>query len=204
MFRTERRVPEYEGRTGEAAEERARARGVQHVRIADWDQPDGPAFTADLQPDRLNLLIHHGRVSTRQIWLTPPSHRQTPKYKTSLPCVRVQRVTIASPDVLSSATLTDVRFLDRLGLAQRIVMVVGLGLGMFELGQYLMSLDSPATFGWFGYAPLTQNAFVPAGSGLQTWQRLLIWLGLILVWSVAGVVILRPRRDAKTATPDRP
>jgi hypothetical protein len=110
---------------------------------------------------------------------------------------------IAPPDVLRSATLVDVRYVDRLGLAQRIVIVIGLGLGLMMLGGYLVSLDSPANFGWFGYAPLTQNSFVPEGSGLATWQQLLIWLALILVWSVVGVFLLKPRPDAEAETPDR-
>jgi heme/copper-type cytochrome/quinol oxidase subunit 1 len=97
-----------------------------------------------------------------------------------------------------------VRYVDRLGLAQRIVILIGFGLGLMVLGGYLVSLDGPANFGWFGYAPLTQNSFVPRGSGLATWQLLLIWLGLILVWSVVGVLLLEPRRDSEPETQDRP
>ena len=59
-------------------------------------------------------------------------------------------VTIVPPRVLRSATLNAVRLLERLGLAQRIVMVIGLSFGLMMLGGYLVSLDSPATFGWFG------------------------------------------------------
>jgi hypothetical protein len=46
------------------------------------------------------------------------------------------------------------------------VIVVGLGLGLMVLRAYLVSLDYPANFKWFGYAPLGQTAFVPEGSGL--------------------------------------
>ena len=84
------------------------------------------------------------------------------------------------------------RYLDRLGLAQRIVLIVGLGLGFLILGVYLVSLGSPsAQFGWFGYAPLTENVLVRAGDDLSPWQQMLIWLGLIITWTVAGIVILR-------------
>jgi heme/copper-type cytochrome/quinol oxidase subunit 1 len=84
-----------------------------------------------------------------------------------------------------------------------IVIVIGLGLGLMMLGGHLVSLDSAANFGWFGYAPLTQNAFVPEGTGLATWQLLLIWLGLILAWSAVGVFLLKPRPDPEAETPDR-
>lgn len=95
--------------------------------------------------------------------------------------------------VRRSGNLSAVRHLIRLGLAQRIVIVVGLGFGLAILGGYLLvTLNSPATFGWFGYAPLTNNSFVPEGSGLAPWQQLLIWLGLILVWSLAGLILLKP------------
>lgn len=92
--------------------------------------------------------------------------------------------------------------LERLGLAQRIVILIGLGLGLVALGGYLVSLNSPATFGWFGYAPLTNNAFVPEGSGLAPWLQLLIWLGLILVWSLAGVLLLKRRLDGVSESSD--
>ena len=96
------------------------------------------------------------------------------------------------------------RYLDRLGLAQRIVMLIGLGFGLMLLGEYLVSLDSPAHFGWFGYAPLTENFRIPGSSGLAAWQRLLIWLGLILVWSVVGVVLLKPRSVGADEGSDQP
>jgi len=63
MFRPDRRASEYEGLTRPEAEERARANSVEIVRVADWDLPTGTAFTADLRVQRLNLLIHHGRVA---------------------------------------------------------------------------------------------------------------------------------------------
>ena len=87
------------------------------------------------------------------------------------------------------------RYLERLGLAQRIVLVVGLGLGLLILGFYFMFLGSPAAqFGWFGYAPLTDNVLVRAEDNLSAWQQMLIWIGLIVTWTIAGIVILsRPK-----------
>jgi len=98
-----------------------------------------------------------------------------------------------------------VRYLDRLGLAQRIVLIIGLGFGLTFLGGYLVSIGNPtANFGWFGYAPLTRNAFVPEGSGLSIWQQMLIWLGLILVWTTAGVVLFRRPSQVQSGDPDEP
>ena len=108
-------------------------------------------------------------------------------------------------DVLRSAKLKAVRYLDRLGLAQRIVLLIGLGFGLTFLGAYLVSLGNPAAnFGWFGYAPLTRNAFVQEGTGLSGWQQMLIWLGLILVWTTAGVVILKQPTRVRSGDPRAP
>lgn len=63
MFPPERRASEYEGLTRQEAEERARVKAVATVRVADWDLATDTAFTSDLRPQRLNLLIHHGRVA---------------------------------------------------------------------------------------------------------------------------------------------
>jgi Zn-dependent protease with chaperone function len=86
-------------------------------------------------------------------------------------------------------------------LAPRIVIVIGLALALMALGTYLVSLGNPAAnFGWFGYAPLTRSTFVPEGSGLSAWQQTLIWIALILVWTVASLVILkRPRSNEAQA-----
>lgn len=63
LFPAERRASEYEGLTREEAEEQARRNSVTQVRVDDWDQPTRTMFTADLRPQRLNLLIHHQRVA---------------------------------------------------------------------------------------------------------------------------------------------
>ncbi len=63
FFAAGRPAPGYEGLGRDEAEALARANSVAEVRVADWDQPGSTAFTADFRPQRLNLLIHHGRVA---------------------------------------------------------------------------------------------------------------------------------------------
>lgn len=74
-----------------------------------------------------------------------------------------------------------------LNRSQRVVIVVGLGVGFGFLGQWATTQGQG--FGWVAYAPLTNNTFVPGG--LHPWVRLLIWLGLVVVWMVASVALLR-------------
>ena len=81
--------------------------------------------------------------------------------------------------------------LGRLGLAQRIVIVVALALILGAVGVYVTTLGGPAAqFGWFGYAPLTRATF---GPDLSPWEQLLVWIGLIAAWTAASLVLLRPR-----------
>jgi hypothetical protein len=83
--------------------------------------------------------------------------------------------------------------LKRLGLAQRIAILVGLGLAIEALGSYIVSLGGPfGNFGSFGFAPLTNNSFISAGGSLSAWEQLLIWLGLIAVWSGVALWLLGP------------
>jgi hypothetical protein len=75
------------------------------------------------------------------------------------------------------------------------VLVIGLGLALAGLGRYLVSLGRPSSvsFGWFAYAPLNSTtAAAVRHVGLRPWARLLIWLALIAVWTLASVRILRP------------
>lgn len=84
------------------------------------------------------------------------------------------------------------RRLDRLGFAQRVVLSIGLGMALVVLAAYVTSLGSPsANFGWFGYAPLTGNAFVPEGTSLSAWEQLLVWLGVVALWTIAALVIFK-------------
>lgn len=70
--------------------------------------------------------------------------------------------------------------------------MIGLGVGLFKFGRWVTLLGTPALpRGWVAYAPLSQ---APAG-GLYPWVRLVIWLGIILVWTVTAVVLLRGARS---------
>jgi hypothetical protein len=81
----------------------------------------------------------------------------------------------------------------RLGLAQRIVIVVALALILGAVGVYVTTLGGPpARFGWFGYAPLTQAIFRP---DLSRWEQLLVWIGLIAAWAAVSLVLVRPRHQ---------
>ena len=77
--------------------------------------------------------------------------------------------------------------MNRLNLRQRIVGVIGLGVGLWFFGQWATSWGA---VGWVGYAPLSNTTFVPPG-GLHAWVRLLIWLALTLVWVTLSMIILR-------------
>ncbi|HVA08749.1 MAG TPA: hypothetical protein VNG12_18600 [Acidimicrobiales bacterium] len=96
-------------------------------------------------------------------------------------------------------------------MAQRVVVVVALGLALLAAGIYISFLGLPG-----GAAGGFENAIVPspsqgfsppmlltqAGPDLSPWQQLLVWLGLILVWAALSVVVLRPPRrlDAEAET----
>ena len=92
------------------------------------------------------------------------------------------------------------RWIDRLSKAQRIVIVVALGMAFWAVGSYLVSLGGAGRFGWYAYSPLTGAAQAP-GTGLSAWLRLIIWLGLIALWALASVKVLRP--SPTQAAPDQ-
>jgi hypothetical protein len=92
------------------------------------------------------------------------------------------------------------RLIDRLGLAQKIVVVVALGLAFGVLGSYLGSLGNMVWGGWYAYAPLTQS-LSPPRTGLAPWLRLLIWLALIGLWAVTSARVLRPRQNGPASGP---
>ena len=82
------------------------------------------------------------------------------------------------------------RLVDKLNTAQRVVIVIAIGIGLAAIGLYLVSLGGEARFGWYAYAPLT-NEIGPPGMGLPGWLRLIIWLGLTGIWASASVIVLR-------------
>jgi hypothetical protein len=85
---------------------------------------------------------------------------------------------------------------DRLGKAQRIVVVIALGMALGAVGSYLVTLGNTFRAGWYGYAPLTQAVYPPR-TGLAGWLRLIIWLALIALWAVMSVRLLRPSPEER-------
>jgi len=84
----------------------------------------------------------------------------------------------------------------RLNPPQRVVLVAALGAG---LGSFGLWLTTPGPFtGWTGYAPLTSTAvYASVTGGLPSWARLLIWLGLIGIWALASLWLLRRRPGSR-------
>lgn len=78
-----------------------------------------------------------------------------------------------------------------LNRAQKIVVVVGLGIGLGFFGLWLTSLDRPPAS--IAYAPFS-GAYVAVG-GLHPWLQLLIWLALVAVWVAASVNLLQDPPD---------
>jgi heme/copper-type cytochrome/quinol oxidase subunit 1 len=75
---------------------------------------------------------------------------------------------------------------------QQVVVVIGIGLGLWLLGNYITSLGQPFASGWTGYAPLSKTPILP-GQDFTPGEQLLIWLGLIALWVVASAFILKDR-----------
>ncbi len=86
------------------------------------------------------------------------------------------------------------RLTDGLNTAQRIVIVVAMGIALAAIGRYLVSLGSGFHVGWYGYRALPAR-LGPPGTGLPRWLRLIIWLGITGIWALASVIVLRPRRE---------
>jgi hypothetical protein len=79
--------------------------------------------------------------------------------------------------------------IDMLSKAQKIVLVVALGLALGAMDSYLLTLGSGADFtAGGGYAPLG----LLSPDGLKPWLRLIIGLALIGVWTLASVRVMRP------------
>jgi heme/copper-type cytochrome/quinol oxidase subunit 1 len=85
------------------------------------------------------------------------------------------------------------RWIDRLSKAQRVVVIIALGLALAIVASYLTSLGTRA--GWYAYAPLTGQAFPPPGSGEPGWLRAIIWLAAVSLWAAASVTTLRQSPD---------
>jgi hypothetical protein len=88
----------------------------------------------------------------------------------------------------------------RLNLGQRIIAVTGLGAGLWFLGQWITTIGSTGIFGWVAYAPLSRATNPPEPVMAHAWVRLLVWLGLTIVWVAASMWLLRSqKRDADTS-----
>jgi hypothetical protein len=91
-------------------------------------------------------------------------------------------------------------FVDRLGLAQRVIPVITLGLVGVAVGNYVVTLGLSEThLRQFPAAPLQPGqgfaiTYSYARPDLSPTEQLLVVLGLILTWALASMVILRPRR----------
>jgi hypothetical protein len=86
-----------------------------------------------------------------------------------------------------------------LNTRQRIVVVIGLGVGLYFFGGWVTTRGGVGA-GWVAYAPLsnTVNTANYPGQGLHPWVRLIIWLALIAVWVLASVALLRSRSESET------
>lgn len=83
----------------------------------------------------------------------------------------------------------------RLNVAQRIVIVVGLGIGLAFFGHWVTNLGVHRV-GWLSYAPLSRTVYALPQGGLHPWARLLIWLVLTALWLGASLALLRSRTTA--------
>jgi hypothetical protein len=83
-----------------------------------------------------------------------------------------------------------------LNMAQRIIVVVAFGMAFGVAGSYLVNLGSPAV-NLVSPANLGSPAFSSdvvlrfPGTGLPAWLRVIIWLGLVAVWALISVGVLR-------------
>lgn len=89
-------------------------------------------------------------------------------------------------------------WIDRLSMAQRVVIVVALGFALAVMARYLTSLGT--RLGWYGYAPLSEQVFQPRGIGEPGWLRSIIWLAAISLWAFTSVTVLR--QSVRHATPE--
>jgi hypothetical protein len=89
-----------------------------------------------------------------------------------------------------------------LNRVQRIVIIIGLGVGLYVFGGWITTRgNAGAGYGWVAYAPLSTTASPQPIGGLHPWVRLLIWLALILLWMIASLWLLRSPSDAGEGGP---
>jgi hypothetical protein len=84
------------------------------------------------------------------------------------------------------------RWIDTLSKAQRIVVVIALGLALAALGSYVGTLGG-AAYGVGGVGGVFGLTLAPVQpDGLRPWLQVIIWLVLIGVWALASIRVLRP------------
>lgn len=81
----------------------------------------------------------------------------------------------------------------RLNTAQRIVIVIALGIALFLFGQWLIGYweFGSRDMGWVAYAPLGRSPF-PTRILVHSWVVLLIRFLLIVAWMIFSIALLRP------------
>jgi hypothetical protein len=77
------------------------------------------------------------------------------------------------------------------GLAERIVVSLGLGAALVALADYAQTLGHrEISFGWFAYAPLNSSASPPFHPQSAP-AHLAIWAGASVVWALASVALMK-------------
>jgi heme/copper-type cytochrome/quinol oxidase subunit 1 len=79
------------------------------------------------------------------------------------------------------------RWIDRLNIGQRVVVVVTVGLTLGVVANYLTGLGEGT--GWYAYSPLARQV-LPPGLGEPGWLRLVIWLAAVGLWAVTSLLVL--------------
>ncbi len=85
--------------------------------------------------------------------------------------------------------------IDRLGMGQRIVLVIGVGIGLVVITGTLSAtvFDRRYEGGWFAYAPARAATFLPDGDD-QKWKTVasgLTSLVAVVIWGAFGVRALQ-------------
>ena len=78
------------------------------------------------------------------------------------------------------------RWIDRLNMAQRVVVVITVGLALGIVTGYFTGLG--VRTGWYAYAPLSGQ--LQPGIGEPGWLRLIIWLAAISLWALTSLRVL--------------
>jgi hypothetical protein len=85
-----------------------------------------------------------------------------------------------------------VRLIDGLNTAQRVVIVVAIGIALVAIGIYVTNRGSTSP----GLHYISTSLIGP-GMGPPCWLRLIIWLVLDGIWAVASIVVLRPPQGSE-------